>query len=62
MRENTEQVVQFHSLIDPRIPVEEGTFVPEKLKSEYVGLEDVGHFIIEQIFEVVKIIEDKCSR
>ncbi len=62
MHGNTEWIVQFHSTTDPFIPVEEGRFVAEKLKSEYIELKDAGHFIIEQIPEVVKIIEDKCLK
>jgi hypothetical protein len=43
MRENTEWIVQFH----PLIPVEKERFVAEKLKSEYIELQDTGHFIVE---------------
>jgi predicted alpha/beta hydrolase family esterase len=60
MRQNTEWIVQFHSPIDPLIPVEEGRFVANKLQSEYIELQDAGHFIVEQVPEVIKIIEDKC--
>jgi len=62
MRENTEWIVQFGSPTDPFIPVEEARFVADKLKSEYIELKDAGHFIVKQIPEVVKIIEDKCSQ
>jgi hypothetical protein len=58
--ENTEWIMQFHSPTDPLIPVKEGCFVAEKLESEYIEIEDADYFIVEQIPEVVKIIENKC--
>jgi predicted alpha/beta hydrolase family esterase len=61
MRENIKWIVQFHSPTDPLIPVEEGCFVANKLKSEYIELKDAGHFMVKQILQVVQIIEEKCS-
>jgi predicted alpha/beta hydrolase family esterase len=62
MRKNTDWIVQFHSPDDPMIRVEEGRFVAEKLKSEYTEIPDRGHFTIEQMPEVVKVIEEKCPQ
>ena len=61
MRANTEWIVQLHSPSDKLIPVAEGRFVAEKLKSEYMELERRGHFMGEQLPEVLKIIKQKCS-
>ncbi len=62
MRENTDWIVQLQSSTDPLIPIEEGRFVAEKLKAEYIELKDAGHFMAKEIPEVVKVIEEKCSQ
>jgi hypothetical protein len=40
--------------------VEEGRFVADKLKSDYMELERRGHFMGEQLPEVLKVIKQKC--
>jgi predicted alpha/beta hydrolase family esterase len=61
IRANTEWIVQLHSPSDKLIPVEEGRFVAEKLKSDYMELEKRGHFMGKQLPEVLKTIKQKCS-
>ena len=61
MRSNTEWIVQLHSPSDKCIPVAEGRFVADKLKSEYMELERRGHFMGHQLPEVLKVIKQKCS-
>jgi hypothetical protein len=52
---STEWILQFQSPID--------SFVAEKFKFEYKETEEADHlFLVEEILEVVKIIEDKCSQ
>jgi predicted alpha/beta hydrolase family esterase len=60
MRENTKWIVQLQSPTDPLIPIEEGRFVAEKLKAEYIELKDAGHFMDKTIRDVVKVILAKC--
>lgn len=60
IRSNTEWTVQLHSPSDKLIPVEEGRFVAEKLKSEYSELERRGHFMGKELPEVLKAIKEKC--
>jgi hypothetical protein len=59
MRANTEWIVQLHSPSDKMIPVVEARFA-DKLKSEYMELERRGHFMGEQLPEVLKVIKQKC--
>lgn len=60
IRSNTEWTVQLHSPSDKLIRVEEGRFVAEKLKSEYMELERRGHFMGPELPEVLKVIKEKC--
>ncbi len=41
---NVKWIIQFHSLNDPYIPVEEARFVAERLGSDYKEYPDQGHF------------------
>lgn len=61
MRANAEWIVQLHSPSDKLIPVAEGRFVAEKLKSEYLELERRGHFMGHELPEVLKAIRSKCG-
>jgi predicted alpha/beta hydrolase family esterase len=61
MKNNTKWIVQLHSPTDKLIPVEEGRFVADKLKSEYMELERRGHFMSKQLPEIIKIIKEKSS-
>lgn len=61
IRSNTEWIVQLHSPSDHLIPVAEGRFVADKLKSEYMELERRGHFMGQQLPELVKVIKAKCN-
>jgi predicted alpha/beta hydrolase family esterase len=60
IQSNTEWIVQLHSPSDKLIPVAEGRFVADKLKSEYMELERRGHFMGQQLPEVLKVIKQKC--
>ncbi|CAF3100395.1 unnamed protein product [Rotaria sp. Silwood2] len=60
IRTNTEWIVQLHSPSDKLIPVVEGRFVAEKLKSEYMELERRGHFMGKQLPEILSVIKKKC--
>ncbi|MEK7550140.1 MAG: alpha/beta hydrolase [Patescibacteria group bacterium] len=44
IRKNQEWIVQFGSVDDPVIPIEESRFVSEKLNSEYTEFTDKKHF------------------
>ncbi len=44
IKENVEWIIQFHSLNDPYISVEEAKYVAKKLKTEYHEYSDQGHF------------------
>ncbi|UJR24808.1 hypothetical protein I4U23_006183 [Adineta vaga] len=54
MRSNAGFIVQLHSPSDKCIPVDEGRFVADKLKSEYLELPRRGHFMGHQLPEVLK--------
>ncbi|XP_037050018.1 serine hydrolase RBBP9-like [Bradysia coprophila] len=61
IRSNAEWIVQLHSPSDKCIPEEEGRFVADKLKSEYMKLERRGHFMGPTLPEVLKVIREKCN-
>ena len=61
IRANAQWIVQLHSPSDKLIPVAEGRFVADKLKSEYLELERRGHFMGEQLPELIKVIKKKCA-
>ena len=61
IRKNAEWIVQLHSPSDKLIPVAEGRFVAEQLKSEYMELERRGHFMSKQLPEVVRVIKEKSA-
>ncbi len=44
IRSNQKWIVQFSSLDDPFIPIEEARYVHEKLDSDYYEIPDGGHF------------------
>ena len=58
IRNNAEWIVQLHSPSDKLIPVSEGRFVAEHLKSEYMELERRGHFMSKQLPEVAQVVDD----
>ncbi|CAF1500144.1 unnamed protein product [Rotaria magnacalcarata] len=60
IRTNTHWIVQLHSPTDKLIPVAEGRFVADKLKSEYMELERRGHFMGKQLPEVLSVLKKKC--
>lgn len=60
IRSNADWIVQLHSPSDKLIPVEEGRFVAEQLKSEYMELQRRGHFMGGELPEVLKVIREKC--
>lgn len=60
MRKNADWIVQLHSPSDHCIPVTEGRFVADKLKSEYMELERRGHFMGPRLPEIPRIIREKC--
>jgi predicted alpha/beta hydrolase family esterase len=61
IRGNADWIVQLHSPSDRLIPVAEGRFVADQLKSEYMELERRGHFMSQQLPELLRIIKEKCS-
>lgn len=61
MHANAEWIVQLHSPSDKLIPVVEGRFVAERLRSKYMELERRGHFMGKQLPEVLSVIKKKCS-
>ena len=50
MRANTQWIVQLHSPSDKLIPVEEGRFVADKLKSNYMIISPSNGPILMNIF------------
>jgi predicted alpha/beta hydrolase family esterase len=52
-------IVQLHSADDDGIPVAEGRFIAEKLQSEYIELEQHGHFVDEDLPKVTRVIKEK---
>ncbi len=48
IRTNTPWLVQFHSVNDRAVPVEEARFVAQQTHSEYVEMQDKGHFCIRK--------------
>ncbi|MBI2583693.1 MAG: alpha/beta hydrolase [Candidatus Aenigmarchaeota archaeon] len=44
IKQNVKWIIQFHSLNDPYIPIEEARYVAEKLNTEYHEYQDQGHF------------------
>ena len=44
IKQNVKWLIQFHSLNDPYIPIEEARYVAKKLDTEYYEYKDQGHF------------------
>jgi len=65
IQKNQSWIVQFASIDDPYIPIEEARFVHEHLKSEYIEFTDQGHFGSDKkkttFPEIVQIIKQKLA-
>ena len=59
IRKHAEWIVQLHSPNDEGIPVAEGRFVADKLQLEYMKMEGRGHFVDDELPEVVRVIKEK---
>lgn len=54
---NQKWIIQFASVNDPLIPIDEARYVHEKLNSEYYELMDQGHFggnVFPELFDALK--------
>ncbi|CAF0725760.1 unnamed protein product [Didymodactylos carnosus] len=61
MRSNADWIVQLHSVSDHLIPVNEGRYVAQHLKTEYIEHARMGHYMVKQFPELASIIEKKCK-
>lgn len=59
IKENTDWIVQLHSINDPFIPVEEARYIASKLGSEYCESQDGGHFVESEFPELVDVLKSK---
>lgn len=59
IRLNQNWVMQFASIDDPFIPIEEARFIRGQLKSEYHEFMDKGHFMMESFPELLHALEKK---
>lgn len=44
IKQNAKWIIQFSSIDDPYIPIEEARFIKDKINSEYYGYDDQKHF------------------
>lgn len=58
IKNNQEWIIQFSSMNDPFIPTKESRFVNKHLNSEYYEL-DQGHFMQEELPEMIEAIKSK---
>ncbi len=61
IRKNQKWIIQFASVDDPFIPIAEARFVHEHLASEYHEYGNRGHFIENELPEVVTAIKRKLD-
>lgn len=50
IKQNVKRIVQFHSLDDPYIPIEEARYVAKQLNTEYHEYNTQGHFVENNTF------------
>ncbi len=62
IKKNQKWIVQFASVDDRIIPIEEHRYVHKKLDSKYIEFTDRGHFTRRQEFpEIVEVIKNKLQ-
>jgi predicted alpha/beta hydrolase family esterase len=61
MKPNAEWIVQYHSVNDHLVPVEEGRKVAENLGMDYIELPDEGHFQDDAYPQFVAKIKSKLA-
>jgi uncharacterized protein len=67
IKNNAQWIVQFASVDDPYIPLDQPRFIHEKLDTEYYELDGRGHYMIEQnpqnatFPEIIELIEQKIT-
>lgn len=66
IRNNQEWIIQFASLDDPYIPIDEARHINRMLESEYYEYDNHGHFgddILKEDFpEIITILREKLSK
>ncbi|MBM17506.1 MAG: esterase [Epsilonproteobacteria bacterium] len=65
IKNNQSWIVQFASIDDPYIPIEEARFVQQQLQSDYIEYHDQGHFGMDvnktEFPEIVEAIKKKLK-
>lgn len=65
IKQNVSWIVQFHSLNDPYIPIEEARYIAKQLDTEYYEYPDQGHFSSDvgknEFPELVDVIKRKIK-
>lgn len=61
IKANQNWIIQFASIDDPYIPIEEERFISEKLGSEYHEFTDRGHFMTTEFPELVEVLRNKLQ-
>lgn len=65
IKDNSKWIVQFASLNDPYIPIEEARFIHEKLSTDYYEYSNQGHFGSDvnktEFPEIIEIIKRKLN-
>jgi predicted alpha/beta hydrolase family esterase len=60
IKQNQQWVIQFHSLTDPFIPLDEAEYVQEHLNTEYHEFTDKGHFYpLSEFPELIEALKNK---
>lgn len=61
IRKNTKWIIQFASVDDPYIPIEESRHINDKLNSEYYEFTNRGHFMEDKFPELVEAVRKKLT-
>ncbi len=66
IKDNVKWVIQFHSLNDPYISIDEARYVAQKLNTEYHEYPDQGHFSTDvdkvEFPELLEVLRQKLSK
>jgi len=61
IRKNVKWIIQFASIDDPYIPIDEAHYISGKLNSEYYEFTNRGHFMEDRFPELVEAISKKLN-
>jgi predicted alpha/beta hydrolase family esterase len=61
IKANVGTIIQFASIDDPYIPIEEARMIRDQLDTEYYEFPRKGHFMDEEFPELIQVLKSKMS-